>query len=74
MCGAATGAREYANEHGLDVGDLVYVIEASEDRTVPKGWGDPEEQGWPLTVHRTWEFRVVSVDDGDCVIEEVLRG
>lgn len=68
VCDAMTGAREYAEETGLGVGDHVYVIEASEARD---GGEDPEENGWPLDVHRTWRYRVVRADDDGVVIEEV---
>lgn len=68
-CDAATGARKYAEEHGLGAGDHVYVIEASEaDRA---DTDDPEEHGWPLVVHQTWHFIVVAETDDSITVEEV---
>ena len=72
VCDAATGAREYAEETNLDVGDHVFVIEASDAREAPDSdVEEPETHGWPLDVHRTWRFRVVRADDDGVVIEEV---
>jgi len=65
LCDAATGAREYAEEHGLDAGDHVYVIEAS-------AYGEPDSEGHhELAVHRTWRFVVTVATDDATEIEEV---
>lgn len=78
----ATNARDAAEEYAWGLGmepdptgefgeDLVYVIEASEDDECPEEWGDPEERGWPLTVHAQWCFRIVRVRHDGVDLEEV---
>lgn len=55
-------AREYAEEHGLDVGDVVTVIDASEveDADAPE-----------LHVHQTWHFQVTIATDDGCEVVDV---
>lgn len=68
-CEPADVAKWYAEENGLNVGDHVYVIEASEAERPDTD--DPETDGWPLDVHRTWSFVVAVATDAGCVVEEV---
>lgn len=72
ICDAETGAREYAEEYGLDVGDHVYVIEASHD--TDHEYAADEDRPIPLDVHRTWRFVVTVATDAGCVVEEVVDG
>jgi len=71
MCDPLTGAREYADEHGLDVGDHVYVIEASAD--TDHEYYDDEDRPIPLNVHRTWRFVVTVATDDGVQVEEVAN-
>ena len=71
ICDAATGAREYAEEMGLDVGDHVYIIEASHD--TDHEYADDEDRPIPLIVHRTWRFVVTVATDETTEVEEVTH-